>query len=166
VPASPKCGNSFFWSRLIAMRSQKRIAMSAILAAPLATIGHPHSTKLATFTEPARLQPADPDQVQLRRVMNLNPWRRPIVLDGGLSRWHEMALRHVDRLLSRQHTEQADKGDHWRHRRADLDEAIGRAHHQPMSRDTRYPVVTTSLFLRAGAIGKGGARELPSWNSL
>src|SRR6266852_6582374 len=65
VPASPKCGNSFVWSRLRAMRSQKRIAMSAILAAPLvgiavlATIGQPHSTKLATFTEPARLQPAD-----------------------------------------------------------------------------------------------------------
>jgi hypothetical protein len=31
VAASPKCGNSFFWSRLSAMRSQ---AMSAILAAP------------------------------------------------------------------------------------------------------------------------------------
>jgi len=41
------------------MRSQKRIAMSAILAGPpvgiavLATIGQPHSTKLSTFTEPA-----------------------------------------------------------------------------------------------------------------
>jgi hypothetical protein len=39
--------------------------MSAILAAPLvgiavlATIGQPHSTKLAKFTEPARLKAAD-----------------------------------------------------------------------------------------------------------
>ncbi len=60
VPASPKCENSFFWSRLRATRSQ-RIAMSAILAAPrvgiavLATIGQPHSTKLAIFTDPAWL---------------------------------------------------------------------------------------------------------------
>jgi hypothetical protein len=65
VPASPKCGNSFFFSRLGAIWSEKRIAMSAIPAAPLvgiailATIGQPHSTKLATFTEPPRLQPAD-----------------------------------------------------------------------------------------------------------
>ena len=44
-----------------AMRSRKRIAMSAILTAPLvaiavlATKGQAHSTKLATFTEPALL---------------------------------------------------------------------------------------------------------------
>jgi hypothetical protein len=50
VPASPKCESSFYWSRLRATRSQKRIAMSAILAAPLveiavlATIGQPDST--------------------------------------------------------------------------------------------------------------------------
>src|SRR5450755_3052662 len=47
------------------MRSQKRIAMSAILAAPLvgiavlATMEQPQSTKLAKFTEPARLKAAD-----------------------------------------------------------------------------------------------------------
>jgi hypothetical protein len=46
-------------------RHRKRIAMSAILAAPLvgiavlATIGQPHSTKRAKFTEPAWLKAAD-----------------------------------------------------------------------------------------------------------
>ncbi len=88
VPASPRCGNSFFWSRLKAVRPQKRIAMSA-KSAPvigldvLATIG----TKLATFIEPARLKAANggvtdvlssadvQDSSASRRAMAARCWR-------------------------------------------------------------------------------------------
>ncbi len=72
APASPKCGNNFFWSRLRATRCQ-RMAMSAVPATPLVgiaaltTIGQLHSTKLSTFTEPARRSIAMKRHCQLGR---------------------------------------------------------------------------------------------------
>jgi hypothetical protein len=59
------------------MKSQWRIAISAILTAPLvgvavlATVGQPHSTKLTTFTEPARLPSCR--KMKLAHAWNLKP---------------------------------------------------------------------------------------------